>query len=39
MGCIVGCNDTDDYEKVLSRRIGPRVLPRISRKIIYLEMR
>lgn len=39
VGYIVGCKDTDDYEKVLRRRIVPWVLLRIARKIITLQYR
>lgn len=39
VGYIVGCKDTDEYEKVLRRRIMPRVLLRIVRKIVILQYR
>ena len=39
VGYIVGCKCTDDYERVLRRRITPRVLVRIARKIITLQYR
>jgi GNAT superfamily N-acetyltransferase len=39
VGYIVGCKDTAVYEKVLRRRIAPRVLLRIARKIITLQYR
>ncbi len=39
VGYIAGCKDTDEYERVLRRRIGPRVLLRIARKIVTLQYR
>lgn len=39
VGYIVGCKSTDDYERVWRRRIGPRFLLRIARKVITLQYR